>query len=153
MPTISDTADEEPEESGSGGLFIVIFIVLAAVILQIYHQKITEPLAAGQVLAPGGWVSKCGLLAPLPSCDNAFLKMGEDGVLALYNADEVLEWKMEGAVCDSEDCVDGLEMTDDGYLRIGGKKMTWVNVNKGADAITPWPFAEEVKLKVIHARK
>lgn len=154
LPTVPDTNDVNAE-TGSSGLFFVIFLVLAAIILQIYHGKITAPIAPGQVLAPGGWVSKCGLLAPLPSCDNAYLKMGEDGVLSLHSAEGELEWKMEGAVCANGDdaCVDGLEMADDLYLRIGGKKVSWVNVRKDADPLSPWPFSEQPQLKIIHARK
>lgn len=141
------------EEETSGGAFFVVFVIVAAIILQVYHSKITAPISPGQVLSPGGWISKCGLASILPSCDNAYLQMGDDGVLSLFDAEGELEWKMDGAVCKSDDCTNGLEMMEDGHIAVGSKSIQWVNVKKDADDITPWPFAEEPKLKVIHARK
>jgi KipI family sensor histidine kinase inhibitor len=105
------------------------------------------------LLSPGGWISKCGLASILPSCENAYLQMGDDGVLSLLDSDGELEWKIDGAVCKSDECTHGLEMKEDSHIAIGGKKIQWVNVKKDADDISPWPFAEEPNLKVIHARK
>jgi hypothetical protein len=148
---------EEPNEAikanGGVSMFMLLFMALAAVILQVYHSKITAAIAPGQVLSPGGWVSRCGLIALLPTCDNAFLQMGDDGVLSLYDAEGELEWKMEGALCKTEDCISGLEMREDNKLAIGGKVVQWVNVKKDAEPISPWPFAEQPKIKVIHAKK
>ena len=80
--------------------------------------------------------------------------MGHDGVLSLFDAKGELEWKMEGAVCKSEEsCINGLEMREDKTLAIGGKVVQWVNVKKHAEPISPWPFEVQPKLKVIHARK
>lgn len=145
--------EESSEAGGGGGVFLIVFMVIVAVVLQVYHSKITAPIASGQVLSPGGWVSRCGLASFLPVCENSYLQMGDEGVLSLYDANGDLEWKMEGAVCKAEGCIDGLEMREDNKLAIGGKVVTWVNVKKEAEPISPWPFAEQPKLKVIHARK
>lgn len=156
---VDEAAEEEEAENmkensgGGGGVFMFVLIVVFAVILQMYHSKITAPIAPGQVLSPGGWVSKCGLASILPTCDNFYLEMDDEGVLSLFSAEGELEWKMEGGVCKSDGCISGLEMRDDGKLAIGGKVVPWVNVKPGADPISPWPFAEEPKLKVIHAKK
>jgi len=148
---------KEASESGSGGgagsVFFIVFMVIAAIVLQVYHSKITAPIEPGQVLSPGGWVSRCGLASILPVCENSYLQMGDEGVLSLFDANGELEWKMEGGVCNSEGCITGLEMRDDNKLAIGGKVVNWVNVKKDAKAISPWPFAVQPKLKVIHARK
>lgn len=140
-------------ENGGSSVFLIVFMVIVGVVLQVYHGKITAPIAPGQVLSPGGWVSRCGLASFLPVCENSYLQMGEGGVLSLFDANGDLEWKMEGGVCKSEGCISGLEMRDDEKLSIGGKVVNWVNVKKEADPISPWPFAIQPKLKVIHARK
>lgn len=132
---------------------MIVLMVIAAVMLQVYHSKITAPIEPGQVLSPGGWVSRCGLASFLPVCKNSYLQMGDDGVLSLYDANGELEWKMEGGVCKTDGCISGLEMREDTKLAIGGKVVTWVNVKRGAEPIAPWPFAEQPKIKIIHARK
>ncbi|CAB9524275.1 expressed unknown protein [Seminavis robusta] len=153
MP-IETPKETTKKEAGGSNTFILIFMVLAAVILQVYHSKITAPIEPGQVLSPGGWISKCGLAAAIPPlCENQYLQMGDDGVLSLFDANGDLEWKMEGGVCKNEACISGLEMIQDSHVVIGGKTVSWVNVKKNADPISPWPFAEQPKLKVIHARK
>lgn len=143
---------EIKEESG-GGAFSLVIMVLFAILLQVYHSKITAPIAPGQVLSPGGWVSRCGIASALPICDNEYMYMGTEGVLSLFDANGELEWKMEGGVCSTEDCVEGLEMKEDNRVLIGGKLVSWVNVKKDAKPISPWPFADEPKVKVIHGRK
>lgn len=151
IPKSKEATIVSKEETG-GGAFFFVFIIFAAIIFQVYHTKITAPIEPGQVLSPGGWISKCGLAFILPSCDNAYLQMGDDGVLSLFDSHGELEWKMDGAICESDDCINGLEMKKDGKLAIGGKPIQWVNVKKNAEDISPWPFAIEPKLKVIHAR-
>ena len=141
-----------PKDESSSGVFTLVLMVLVAVLLQVYHSKITAPIAPGQVLSPGGWVSRCGLASLLPNCENAYMQMSDDGVLSLFDASGELEWKMEGDICSSENCIDGLEMKEDNRLFIGGKLVPWVNV-KDADPISPWPFETEPKLKIIHGRK
>lgn len=157
--TTTRALPEEPakeaakKSSGGGGVFMIVFMVIAAVMLQVYHSKITAPIEPGQVLSPGGWVSRCGLASFLPICENSYLEMGDDGVLSLFNENGELEWKMEGGVCKTEGCISGLEMREDNKLAIGGKVVPWVNVKQGAEPIAPWPFAEQPKIKIIHARK
>jgi len=124
-----------------------------AVLLQLYHAKITAPIAPGQLLSPGGWVSRCGLTSILPVCESKYMHMGDDGILSLVNANGELEWEMKGAVCESEGCTAGMEMKEDGRIVIGGKHVPWVNVKKESAPIAPWPFAEQPKLKVIRGRK
>lgn len=144
--------ESDDGESG-GGVFVLVLMVIAAIVMQVYHSKITAPIAPGQVLSPGGWVSKCGVASVFPSCENAYLEMGDDGVLSLFDAHGELEWKMQGSVCKSEDCIEGLEMREDSRLYVGGKYVQWVNVKKDAEPISPWPFAEAPKIKIIHAKK
>ena len=141
------------KSKGGISVFVLVVFAIVAIILQVYHSKITAPLVPGQVLSPGGWISRCGLIAWLPSCKNAYLQMGHDGILSLYDADGELEWKMEGTICDSEECISGLETREDGKLAIGGKVVQRVSIKKDADPISPWPFAEQPKLKFVYARK
>lgn len=152
LPAVEPTVEKADDENGSS-LSALVLMVILAILLQIYHAKITAPISPGQVLAPGGWVSRCGLASFLPTCESAYMEMGHDGILSLFGSNGELEWKMEGGVCAKEDCIEGLEIMDDNRLFIGGRLVPWVNVKKAAEPITPWPFAKEPKLKVIHARK
>lgn len=152
IPGIEPTVEKSNDDAGSSLSALVLMVVLA-IFLQVYHTKIAAPIAPGQVLAPGGWVSRCGLASFLPTCDSSYMEMGNDGILSLFDGIGELEWKMEGGTCVKDDCIEGLEMKDDGRLFIGGRLVPWVNVKKAAEPIAPWPFAVEPKLKVIHGRK
>ena len=128
---------------------IIAIFALIAIILQAVHNYITSPIQVGRPLAPGTWKSKCGLLGLFPHhCQNAFLQVQEDGVVSLYDAHQNLDFKMEGAVCTKEDCVDGLLLEEDGHISIGGKQVKKIVYYDDAAKIVPWPFAETPKAKL-----
>jgi hypothetical protein len=83
------------------------------------------------------WMSKCGLLLPLPVCQNSGLEMNDYGVLTLYGSD-------------GSDCVPRLVVKNDGNLVIGGKAITSVTTKGDEPApLTPWPFQVEPKLCIV----
>lgn len=128
----------------------VILVGLAAVLLQAIHTNMISPLSPGNIMSPGTWRSKCGLLSPFPSvCENSVLFMSGDGVLSMVGPDGETEWKIVGGVCrpDSE-CTEGLVVKENGSLKIGGQAVSSVMVKSGG-SMTPWPFEEEPKLRVI----
>ena len=104
---------------------------------------VTAPLKPGDVLAPGLFRSRCGLLSVLPEsvtgCEPALLKMGNDGVLSLYSGNAYL-WQMKGAVCaeGNESCEPGAVLDASGKVKIGGVKARLIG-GKGV-VNTPWPF-------------
>lgn len=127
----------------------LIVIAVIAIVLQAAQMYITAPLKPGDVLSPGMWMSKCGLLSPLPACHNSGLEMNENGVLTLYGADGSVQWRLVGGKCHpGMDCIPGLVVKDDGNLVIGGKAITSVTIN-GDAPLSPWPFEMEPKLRVV----
>ncbi len=145
------------KKSSFRGLFItVILIGIFAFGLQVVHTYVSSPIPVGQVVSPGVWLSRCGLLAFQAECKNAFLHMGRDGVVTLYGPDQELAWQMIGAACpaDVSDCVDGLVMREKGIVTIGGKVVTTVTVyGTQMPQLSPWPFAEPPKVRMVRARK
>jgi hypothetical protein len=144
-------AESEPKSAmtNSKALFAIIFVILLAILLQVFHMYISAPIKPGHVVSPGVWLSKCGLLAVLPHCDNAFLNVSKDGKVILYNADHEIAWEMKGAVCSESDekCIRGLHVMENGNLAIGGKSIQWLNMYKPSD-LSPWPFTEKPRVKV-----
>ena len=133
----------------------VIFCALVAVGLQLMHLFLTAPIGKGQVLMPGGWKVKCGILSVWPSCDNASLEMNFKGVLTYYGDDHQKEWEMVGGVChgDDEDCIRGLKIEQDGSIFIGGKKVTTVTAFGKSPVLDPWPFESAPKMGVVRRPK
>ena len=138
------------KSSKSPAVFPFIAVVaLIAILFQAAHNYISAPIISGLVVAPGTWRSKCGLLSLLPSCENAYLEVNDDGSVAVYDSDKELAMKLKGAACTGDfDCVDGLLVLEDGSVTIGGKIVKTVNVYDEDMEMTPWPFAEEPRLKM-----
>lgn len=116
-----------------------------AYLLNLLHNFSVTPLAPGMVLKPGDWRSRCGLLSVFPEsrtgCHPNAIEMGFDGVLRMHDGKDVL-WEMIGSVCaeDDESCVDGLKISEDGTIKIGGRNVQSVaGEGKGSD-LAPWPF-------------
>jgi hypothetical protein len=145
------TVAEPLEATKKGGKwFTVIFIVLLALLLQVFHVYISAPINAGSTISPGLWLSKCGLLTLLPSCENAYLHFNREGVVTHYNAKKAETWKMEGAVCSADDeaCVPGMQILEDGKVVIGGKPVHYVTTFVKDVTLSPWPFVETPKVKL-----
>ena len=77
------------------------------------------------------------------------MEVNDDGSVAVYDGEKELLMEMKGAACAGDlDCVDGLLMLEDGSVTIGGKTVKTVNVYDKTMEMTPWPFAEEPRLKM-----
>lgn len=129
---------------------VLLGVALAAILLQVLHLYVSTPIKPGQVVAPGVWLSKCGLRAFSSDCQNAFLHMGRDGKLKMYNAQKQVAWEIQGEVCNNtdKDCVRGLQVKEDGSLNIGGKPVQWMaKYDKNSD-LSPWPFVQKPKIKI-----
>lgn len=110
---------------------------------------ISAPIKPGHTVSPGIWLSKCGLLAFWPDCENSYMKVETDGRVSLFNADKELAVEIQGDVCKEDDdgCIPGLQVKEDGSLVVGGKAISWVNMYKESE-LSPWPFTEKPKVKV-----
>lgn len=147
----NDEANSASSSSKSTIEWFLIVVVVIAVLLQAAQTHITSPLKPGQVLKPGMWMSKCGLLSafPIGICENSGLEMNQEGVLTLYGHDGSVQWRLVGGICKPDtNCVPGLMVKDDGNLIIGDKHITSVTI-KGDAPLTPWPFEKEPKLRVV----
>lgn len=147
----------EKKKSSFRGFVLTVFLIgVLAFGVQVVHTYISSPIPAEQRLIPGVWLSRCGLLAFQKDCKNAFLHMGRDGVVTLYEPDHEVVWQMFGATCPAgdNDCTDGLVMKENGIVTIGGKMVTTVSV-KGSQMpqLSPWPFAITPKVRMVRARK
>ena len=131
-------------------VYTVVVVVLIALLLQVFHVYVSAPIKPGSTISPGIWLSKCGLLTVLPSCKNAYMHFNREGVVTHYNANKEKTWQMEGAVCDSDDeeCVKGMEFTEEGKIVIGGKPVSFVTSYVKDAELAPWPFVNTPKLKV-----
>eukprot|EP01083_Nonionella_stella_P312784 1120077_1 len=74
--------------------------------------------------------------------------MGTDGVLKVYEGDEVV-FSLSGGVCDEndEECSNGVVVQEDGTLLIGGEKAKAKSKSKTTTELTPWPFSEDLVFK------
>lgn len=138
-------APKSAPEKQSSSVFGILIPVLIAFLLFKLNDFVTSPLAPGDVLPPGLFRSKCGILSVLPEsitgCDPALLKMGTDGVLSFYAGDDLL-WEMKGAVCPegNDACEPGAVLDAKGKVTIGGARAR-VRVVGGRGVVnTPWPF-------------
>lgn len=143
-PTVAAAnAPKSAPKEQSSSVFGILIPVLIAFLLFKLNDFVTSPLAPGDVLSPGLFRSKCGILSVLPEsitgCDPALLKMGTDGVLSLYAGDDLL-WEMKGAVCPegNDACEPGAVLDAKGKVTIGGARARVVG---GRGVVnTPWPF-------------
>lgn len=151
--SIPETSAAEPlevEKKGSNKMFTIVMMTLMAIVLQVFHVYISAPIYTGSTVSPGIWLSKCGLLTVLPSCENAYLHFDRDGIVTHYNSAKHVTWKIEGAVCEDDDvdCISGMQFLDDGKIMIGGKHVPYVTSFVKEANLSPWPFAETPKLKI-----
>ena len=130
---------------------IFTVMVLLAILLQVFHLYISAPIKPGHVVSPGVWLNKCGVMSLLPTCDNSYVTFTDAGVITMYNADKDMVWQMEGAVCPEgdDDCIPGMQVKDDSSLIVGGKPVYYVKTYTDDAALSPWPFAETPKVRMI----
>lgn len=148
MASVAEPLEEK--KKGGNKMFTLIFIVMLALLLQVFHVYISAPINPGSTISPGVWLSKCGLLTVMPSCENSYLHFNREGVVTHYNAAKLVTWKMEGGVCDvdDEECIPGMQVQEDGKVVIGGKTVPYVTSFVKDVNLSPWPFVETPKLKV-----
>jgi hypothetical protein len=132
----------------------IVTFALFFLLFQIEQKFFIAPIQAGRYIPPGTWRSKCGTLGFVMGCDNAFFEVGQDGIVNVYNSKQELTMQMKGQVCHnaSKDCVDGLVYGQDGRITVGGKAIkAATSFSESASSLSPWPFAEEPKVKVLCA--
>lgn len=162
-PKTSSRALEDDIADGAAGsassstkTILVIAVVVAAIVLQVFHMYISTAIKPGHIVSPGIWLTKCGLLAFLPSCENnARLEFTDRGVVTLYHQDGTPMWELQGGVCPKSDasCVPGLQVKDDNALVVGGKTVSHVKLFDLNAELSPWPFAEQPKVQVRMGKK
>ena len=139
---------EEEEEDDTNFIFIGVLFAIFAHLFFKAHMSISAPLAPGSALAMGKYRSSCGLLGSVPyyPCEPKSVNMGTDGILEVFEGEELI-FSLEGKVCalDSEECVDGVVIDEDGTLKIGGEKAK--AKMKPTSTLSPWPFSEDVVYK------
>jgi len=154
-PTIDPTPAPQPSSS-SRGVFMVLLVIAAAVIIQVVQMSVTAPLGPGQSLSPNAFMSKCGYKTFLPgsSCEESSLIMGDDSVLTLYGPSGKTEWEIVGEACGAGDegCKNGLFFNEDKTLTIGKKAIKQATVY-GDASFSPFPFTELPKLKITKGKK
>jgi hypothetical protein len=145
---------EEPkkeEEKTNYFVLGILFAVFAHLLIKVQVHT-TASLGPGDALAPGKAKSRCGFFSSIPfiQCEPAYLKMGNNGILELFEGDsEEATVSFSGKVCsdeDGEDCVPGAFVGDDGALMIGGLPAR-VKA-KPTIELSPWPFKEDVTYRV-----
>lgn len=74
--------------------------------------------------------------------------MGKNGVLTIFDGDKTV-CTLTGNVCDSKDkdCIDGLVITENGTLLIGGA--TAKASDKPTVPLSPWPFSQAFGFKSV----
>ena len=145
---VEEKKSEKKEEKG--GRFPWLFAVMVcALLLQVFHIYISAPIKPGHVVAPGIWLSKCGLLAAMNSCENSYFSMDKEGKMTVYGADREVAWEAQGAVCaeGDESCTPGMEFKEDGSIVIGGKPISSITMYQKSE-LAPWPFAEKPQVRV-----
>lgn len=139
---------KEEEEDDTNYFFIGVLFAIFAHLFFKAHLSISAPLAPGSTLAMGKYRSSCGLLGSVPyyPCEPKSVNMGTDGILEVFEGEELI-FSLEGKVCaiDSEGCVDGVVIEEDGTLKIGGEEAK--AKMKTTSTLSPWPFSEDVVYK------
>jgi len=151
----NESPDNNVDTSVTSKTFTVLFVIMAGILFQVFHLYISAPIKPGHVVSPGIWLTKCGIMAPLPSCDNSYVRFGDDGIVKLFDQDDELVWEIEGAACKDGDvdCVPGMQVRDDNTLVVGGKQIASVKIHKDDAELSPWPFAEQPKVKLVKTKK
>ena len=140
-PTSTDKSIEIPEESSSSfapKLFGILVLLALAFFLNVVHVYLSTPIRPGHVIAPGLWLSECGLL---PTC--RVLNVQTDGTVVLYQDMERV-WEFQGAPGD-------LEFGSDKILKVGGERIHWVTLHDDSAVLDPWPFEEKPKIRTKRA--
>jgi len=131
-------------------------LVMLAIVTQAVNQFTMSPIQVGVILAPGAKRSKCGLLGYLPkpvrdalplTCTHSYLEVNVDGTVSVFDNDRTLVMHMEGEVCSTEDCMNGVTMLHNGSVLIGNKRVKKLSTYGKVD-LTPFPFEMTPKLKI-----
>jgi len=128
---------------------IIPVVALLVIILQTYHNIVTQPVQVGIPLGPGTFRSKCGLLAysPFSDCENSSLEVHDDGTVAVFNEVNELDMMLIGGICTVDECVDGILLEEDGRVYVGGRIVKSAARFDDESPLSPWPFAITPKLK------
>lgn len=144
------SAANKVETPSKNMVIVAITVVVIAVVMQTIHRFISAPIQPNHVVAPGVWLSKCGLMAFMPTCRNEYLTMDGKGNLSLYDSKSELAWQIQGRACapGNYGCIPGMQVKEDGSLLVGGKHVTHVTMYKESQ-LTPWPFAKLPDIKTV----
>jgi hypothetical protein len=128
---------------------IIPLVAFLVIILQTYHNIVTQPVQVGIPLGPGTFRSRCGLLAysPFSECENASLEVHDDGTVAVFNNVNELDMMLIGGICTVDECVDGILLEGDGRVYVGGRVVKSAARFDDESSLSPWPFAIQPKLK------
>ena len=170
IPLQAEPLDIHMKRSKGSMFFTFACIIFIGLVLQVFHIYISAPINVGSTISPGVWLSKCGLYSLVPTycTDNAYVHFHRNGTVSYYNAEKILLWTMEGAVCPELEeatttttntktaatttCIRGMYVQNDGKIIIGGKPIQHVisysSNNKKEPPLSPWPFVENPKLKI-----
>lgn len=193
-PSMTNTNEEKVYNSTAAKtlLWLAVFVVCFSLV----HKLLMRPIGINEVLPPGTFKAKCGLLGYvippvvrtgikdvlwdpimgssadddgltpsfLQPCQPEYLLVSSDGSrVTITDANGDVTFLMDGHVCppttanqssSSSSCVDGLVMTDQKTLMMGGKPVRFATVlytkdRKKESLLSPWPFVEEpIKLKI-----
>jgi hypothetical protein len=147
-----------------GALLTVALIVILSIFLQVFHLFVSAPIKPGHSISPGIWLSKCGIMAMSSSCDNAYLHIAKSGQVALYRNQEIV-WQIDGGSCNQDanvaakgNCTAGLQFMENRSIVVGGKHISTVTMAHASyvsatQDLSPWPFSELPKLKIVASRK
>jgi hypothetical protein len=138
----------------------LVVVVILLIIGTRFHYSHTTLLGRGTTLPPGAWLDKCGLMEYVPGwCDtNVQLSIRSDGTVRYYiNRGTKEIAAIYGTKCKSDTgklsggtCRDGLHLSEDGKLLVGGKHVTEIFVHKQYEHLVyQWPFEERQKLKIV----
>jgi len=141
--------NEEKSSSCISSAGVVLLVLALSVVIGIGHLYVSAPIKPGNIVAPGIWLSKCGALSFLPSCENRFFSLNTEGKAYLKDANGALIWEMDGGVCqkDDEACRAGLQIDLSGYVTINGNTVRHVSTYQESD-LSEWPFSEAPKLRL-----
>lgn len=169
IPLQAEPLDAQIKRSKGSLFFTWACMIFIGIMLQAFHIFISAPINVESTISPGVWLSRCGLYSLVPSycTDNAYVHFHRNGTVSYYNADKILLWTMEGAVCPDVDetitpptttspsptCIRGMYVQNDGKIIIGGKPIhhviTYSSYNsKKEPPLSPWPFVQNPKLKI-----
>jgi len=127
-------------------LFGALIMVLIAFMYKV-QENITSPLQPGDILSPGQWRSRCGVFSSLPKeytgCSPSKVLLTEDATFHMYEDNDIV-LTIQGSLCSNnkknkKNCVDGVEVQDDGSIHLGGTLVQYVNSNEPI-SLSPWPF-------------